>query len=151
MDGGMKAQDFEGVDYSAAARAKEGPIIDKLMLLEEDCSKQRVRGGGGGGGLGHGQPRPTATDHQHQHHVARCHHQCHRRRQPQPPFSLPVCPPPQPNPRTHPQVPAMVRQWWASSSAQTAKLLLRFVELEVSDLLVKREVDLVTKAQVCVR
>ena len=43
MDGGMKAQTFEGTDYSAAARNRQGPVIDKLMLLEEDCSKQRVR------------------------------------------------------------------------------------------------------------
>jgi SWI/SNF-related matrix-associated actin-dependent regulator of chromatin subfamily A member 5 len=43
MDGGMKAQEFEGQDYSAERRRNTVPIIDKMLLLEEECSQQRIR------------------------------------------------------------------------------------------------------------
>jgi SWI/SNF-related matrix-associated actin-dependent regulator of chromatin subfamily A member 5 len=42
MDGGMKTQEFEGQDYSAGRRSN-APVIDKMLLLEEECAQQRVR------------------------------------------------------------------------------------------------------------
>ena len=43
LDGGMKAQTFEGQDYSAEGRRLQAPVIDKMLLLEEECATQRVR------------------------------------------------------------------------------------------------------------
>ena len=43
LDGGMNAQTFEGQDYSAEGRRQQAPIIDKMLLLEEECMQQRVR------------------------------------------------------------------------------------------------------------
>ena len=43
LDGGMNAQTFEGQDYSAEGRRLQAPVIDKMLLLEEECATQRVR------------------------------------------------------------------------------------------------------------